>query len=296
MSDPRLENYLATLDRALAPLPVSDRAEIVTEIKSHVLSAIERDPGNSLDSVLTALGEAETVANRYLLERGLKTGKPPISPVVKWVVIGFLGTFAILVAGIVAIILHLSPVIDVNSKEDRVTLFGGLIKVDGENISIRGQHIEGGRSFAGVSEASFAPGQKIGVKFSNGKLDFSMAADGKLAWDCKGSKEIVAKLVPSDLGETLDLTAPAFLKCEIRVPAGVMLAVRGSNGSLEFDRPRFSLDGELANGKVSFQPEKRVRYAYAFSVTNGRTDEVTAEPNPEYKITMRLSNGQIELD
>src|SRR6187549_1830430 len=94
--DPRLESYLTSLERVLRPFPVSDRAEIITEIKSHVLSALERDPQARLDSVLSALGEPETVANRYLLERGLKPTKTSISPIVKWLIIGFLGTFAMI--------------------------------------------------------------------------------------------------------------------------------------------------------------------------------------------------------
>lgn len=162
-TDPRLENYLATLDRALSPLPVSDRAEIVTEIKSHVLSAMERDSATSLDSILAALGEASTVANRYLLERGLKTGKPPISPVVKWVVIGFLGTVALLVAGIVALLLQLSPVVQIDGKEEKVSLLGGFILIDGENVKIGGREMEGSQSFSGSSAAALTKGRAFSV-------------------------------------------------------------------------------------------------------------------------------------
>ena len=95
-NDPRLENYLTALDSALKPLSISDRADIVTEIKSHVMSALEREPERALDAILAALGEPETVANRYLIERGQKPSKPSISPAVKWIVIGFLGTFALI--------------------------------------------------------------------------------------------------------------------------------------------------------------------------------------------------------
>ena len=101
--DPRLESYLERLDAVLKPLSVSDRAEIVTEIRSHVLSALERGTGGGLDEVLSALGEPETVANRYRMERGLNPTRPPISPVFKWLVIGFMGTVAMcmLFAGVI---------------------------------------------------------------------------------------------------------------------------------------------------------------------------------------------------
>jgi uncharacterized membrane protein len=76
-TDPRLEGYLAKLETVLGPFSASDRAEIIMEIKSHVLAALDRDPNASMDSILAALGEPETVANRYLMERGMKPTKPP---------------------------------------------------------------------------------------------------------------------------------------------------------------------------------------------------------------------------
>lgn len=75
-NDSRLDDYLTKLERLLMLFSVSDRAEIILEIKSHVHSALARDPNTQMDSILSALGEPEFVANRYLMERGMKPAKP----------------------------------------------------------------------------------------------------------------------------------------------------------------------------------------------------------------------------
>jgi hypothetical protein len=158
--DDRLEHYLARLDRALTAISISDRADIVTEIKSHALSAMEREPKPSLDSVLAALGEPEIVANHYLLERGLKPGKPPVSPIVKWIVIGFLGTLATFVILIALLLKAAGPVIKVSDKEDRVTLLGGFIDIDGKKgtVKIGDSFIDGGNAKTEKFQGS-APGK-----------------------------------------------------------------------------------------------------------------------------------------
>lgn len=136
-TDPRLENYLARLEAVLSPFAPSDRAEIVLEIKSHVMAALDRDPKTQLDSVLAALGEPEAVANRYLIERGLQHSKPPVSPIVKWVVIGFLGTLALIVLSIALVVARFSPLLRINEKEDFVSLLNGTVEISGKDGNIR---------------------------------------------------------------------------------------------------------------------------------------------------------------
>src|SRR5215217_1399531 len=97
MSDEqKLEQYLSRMESVLKTFPTSDRAEVILEIKSHVYSALESDPNQTMVGILNALGEPEVVANRYLMERGLKPTRPPISPIVKWLVFGFLGTLGLM--------------------------------------------------------------------------------------------------------------------------------------------------------------------------------------------------------
>lgn len=107
-TEPKLEAYLARLDSYFSEIPVSERADIIMEMKSHVFEVREHHPTQDIDTILAELGDPETVGNRYLRERGLQPQKSPkktITPFMmwlpsslkwvvmglKWVVIGFLG-------------------------------------------------------------------------------------------------------------------------------------------------------------------------------------------------------------
>src|ERR1035437_3908034 len=72
----RIEYYLLQLDRSLGALPVSQRAEIVTEIKSHIYASMEKDPNLGIEVILNGLGSAAQVAERYLAVKGIA----PLAP------------------------------------------------------------------------------------------------------------------------------------------------------------------------------------------------------------------------
>ncbi len=304
--DPRLENYLSTLDRALAAIPTSDRADIVTELKSHVLSALEREPQPSLDSVLESLGEPETVANRYLLERGLKPAKPPISSAVKWIVIAFLGTLAIGVMGAVALIFHFSPKIRTGENgRARIEILDGWIDLDteGDQIRIGGKAIQDmqSRRVSGQAEIPAGGGDRLTVQFSNGRLRFETTAGRQLTWECKGgagkSEERAEIALKSEgVARTLDLAPLAFSNCRIGVPEKMDLTVRGANGKVEFERPRYSIDAEVANAKLDLEPDPARKYAYDLEVGNGKVPSVVSDPNPDHRVRMRAGNGKIDID
>ena len=63
----KLERYLGKLDNGLGSIPVSEKAEIITEMKSHILDAHAKDDSKKLEDILAAIGEPEFVANRYLI-------------------------------------------------------------------------------------------------------------------------------------------------------------------------------------------------------------------------------------
>ena len=128
MDNQKLENYLVRLERSLGPISVSEKAEIITEIKSHVLEALSRDETKSTDSILASLGEPEQVASRYLIERGLEPKKPPKHPIVKWIVLGFLGTVGLILITFLIVLWKFTPIVKVSNGE--VKLLGGMVEVE----------------------------------------------------------------------------------------------------------------------------------------------------------------------
>ncbi len=302
-SDPRLENYLTSLEQALRPFPVSDRAEIITEIKSHILSALERDPQTRLDTVLAALGEPETVANRYLIERGLKPIKPPISPVVKWVVIGFLGTFAMILVFVGVLITRATPLLHVDDLKEKVSLLGGLIEVDGEagKVFISGSLGDHWYSTKTSIEGSspITKGQNISIKFINGKIEVSNTNEQKFSWNCssRGSTSASPKPIADKNGVAFDLSQLSWVKCSLLVPADTKLSIDGSNGKLEFDEPHYHITANMTNGKVSLIPDDNTAYRYTLAAINGKMDSFESSNKSEaYLVAIHLVNGKISKD
>lgn len=296
--EPKLESYLASLDRALGQISVSDRADIITEIKSHVMAAKEN--GQSLDSILAALGEPETVANRFLMERGLQMGKPPKSPIVKWLVVGFLGTFGIVMLSVVLLVWRFSPVISVDEKGDRVSILGGMIKVDGDSGEV---HI-GSKKFSEKTFGRFDgfkavdPKKTVRILFSNAKIEILPSEDGNLRWDCKYSSFTGTPTVTEDRGNvSLNIDQSEGSKCDIRVPKVQKTLVKGGNGKIELVRVQSPIDVEVSNGKIEVVPDKGRKYRYDTQVTNGVVDHLESSQDADaIPIRITLANGRVDKD
>lgn len=306
-TEPKLEAYLSALDRALGPIPTSDRAEIITEIKSHVLDARERDASATLDHILASLGEPESVASRYLLERGLKPARPARSPIVKWLTIGFLGTFGLACLTTIILFWKFTPLITVDEKNERVTLLGGAIDVDGAqgSIKIGNSFIQEDmefKKFSGAKEVNPNTTKQVHIPFSNGKFKLEAATDKFLSWECKAATaqheiEITEK---ADV-LTLDLEDSAGAKCKIKIPAKIATVIHGANGKIEIDRPKGNVDVNLNNGQVKVQAENGAAYRYDLKVTNGATrgfvNEDFAQATPkDIFIKVSVTNGSIKKE
>ncbi|MCM2322824.1 MAG: DUF1700 domain-containing protein [Oligoflexia bacterium] len=271
---PKLEAWLTSLDRALQPLPVSERADILTEFKSHVQAAQERDPGQAMDSILTALGEPETVANRYLLERGRAPVKPPISPIVKWIVIGVLGSCAMVLAFAAFVI----------------TRFAGSIEFDSDSIAFNSA---GGHS-EGVYPWKAGESRPIVIEVTNAKMDFSTSETGALTWSCKGARDgkVTTRETPERIA--LDFGGQPAVRCSIEVPPQATLQLDNTNGKLTFSEPRFHVSGRVTNAKIAFQPDPGEKYKYAFDVQNGKLDSFESSHDPSaFLIRLKVVNGLV---
>lgn len=299
-NNPQLERYLSSLEKVLAPFPVSDRAEIITEIKSHILSALERDPAAQMDTILSAMGEPETVANRYLMERGIKPSRPSISPIVKWLVIGFLGMFAMSLLFAMVVFTKFSPLIKVDGKNDHVSLLGGLIDLDGKK-----DHFKLGRILGGENErtiegsASVDPKNTFFVNFGNGKLEVLNAKNSELLWTCTVREDDHTDIFPSTTteGTHLDLTGFKGIGCSIYVPKVSSIHIKGGNGKIEIDQPNSGVKVELTNGKVDFTPNKDKDYKYDVSLDIGKIDRFVSSNKPgAIPVSIHLVNGKISLE
>ena len=102
-SEPQINDYLARLRAALTGMTVSEREDIVEEIRMHIRERIS-DPLTSLDSVLSGLGPADELAQQYRTGLLLQRARTSISPVVilraalRWATTGVEGFIVFMIA------------------------------------------------------------------------------------------------------------------------------------------------------------------------------------------------------
>jgi hypothetical protein len=281
--DSKIETYLSSLEKALRLLPVSERAEIVTEIKSHIFSALERDTGSSVENVLDALGAPETVANRYLAERGQTLVKPSVSPMVKWIMIGLLGTVAMSLIFTGAILFKFSPLVEV--RGDKVKLLGGAISVDDQDK--KGNHISGAHPMSRDQRSIF-------IQANNAKISLHNS-DGDFHWECKIDEGAIAPKLEEKTDQiSLDFTSLHGMKCEFFVPEKHLFRLKFTNGKIEVEKPHYNLDINGNNGKIGIEPDLSQNYKFENQVSVGKLDSFPSSDKPDaYRIHIELDNGVI---
>jgi|GEM_PF-1085702 len=251
----KLEQYLGKLDKGLGPIPVSEKAEIITEIKSHILDAQAKDGTKKLEDILSALGEPELVANRYLIERGLKPMKAPTHPIFKWLIIGFLGTFVIVVLFITLLIWKFTPLI--KTQDDRVTLLGGTIDVD-KNSEV---YFDRSITFGGpvkVEQKAFAAAKIKSIVIKNGSGDVKVISTKEdkavLQVGRKGHKcDLITKL--DDKGElvisTSDKNDCSLTYVDISVPEKTNVTIETRSGNVNVENIKGNIAADTRSGNMA---------------------------------------------
>jgi len=296
---PKIEAYLLELDRALGGIAMSERADIVTEIKSHLLDSMERQPERSVESFLEAMGEPQQVANRYLMERGLTPSKPPKRPLFKWLVIGMLGTMTLGLLTFCLLLWKFTPLIHVDDNEERVTILGGMIDINGKAGTVKvgdAIHIKGDKVTVNGSETiGKTPGTEIEIPFISGKIELGNSDSDSIQWDCHIEKQDPKPVLNKTKGKvSFDFGKGGKAHCEIKIPKQVTVNLQGSNGKIDVEDPRYHLNAKLSNGKVSISTESNQKYYFDTNVVNGKMDSFdSSDDKNAWKISVNLTNGEI---
>jgi hypothetical protein len=297
--DLRIESYLQAIDNALKNMPLSQRAEIILDTKKNILAALEKDKNLSLDQVLTSLGQPEAIASRY----GVRPAVVPRSPFIKWLVIGFLGTFAIFMTFVGIMVFKFSPFFEVSEKNGRIKMFGGTIDFEdamddwnGKNFNIHigaeaGKPLEGSR-LIGPNEVD-----KIFIPFRNGKFEVSYNTENKITWNCKINKDADAFSMASVQNRifTLDLDKVSGVRCAVSLPHSVPATINGKNGDVFVDKALAEIAVQLESGRAVLSPHKNKNYQYDLKVQRGTTDDFESSADPKaIKIKVEIKNGTIQ--
>jgi len=316
----KLEQYLGKLDKGLGPIPVSEKAEIITEIKSHILDAQAKDESKRLEDILAAIGEPEFVANRYLIERGLKPMKTPTHPIFKWLIIGFLGTFAIIVLFITVLIWRFTPI--VKFHEDKVTLFG-TVDVDKDSSAYFNRVMWYGDS-PKVEERAYDADKIKSINIMNGSGDVKItsAKEKKVVLEVgrKGFKcDLVAKLDSN--GELLVITSDkkdcSFTYVNISVPAKTDIKVKTSSGNIGVDSISGNIVAQTGSGNMKVLIGNKIKsklnlmagsgnillmlpkgITVNHSVTTGSgsvKSDFVSKKSGDISVTIKTGSGNVEL-
>lgn len=301
----QLDDYLARLDKALGSIPISERADIITEIKSHILEASERDPNQSLTSILNSLGEPESVANKYLLEKGLKPVKPSRSPIVKWLTIGFVSTVALLLGFILIVIWFFTPIINVDEKNGRVQIMGGLIDINAKEGSI---DIDDGQVKIGTKDKARVSGNQnledvqnaqVELNLTQGSFEIETNSRNQVEWECQMGPEQQEALTQDYDGKVfkLNFEKAVGVTCDVSIPKVALVRITGTNGLVNISEPNFAMDVQLINGLVNFEPNNKLAYNYDTSIETGFQDQFTSSNEPTaIPIKIKVTNGSISLE
>ncbi|MEZ4816216.1 MAG: DUF1700 domain-containing protein [Bdellovibrionota bacterium] len=291
----KLESYLTTLNEHLGAISVSDRSEIIMEIKSHVLDASEKSPDKSIEDVLKDFGSAESIAKKYLEERGIKTStntRSPFTTFIKWAFIASAGIMLLLGLTLFMIIKSLTPFVSVNG--DKVSIMGGLIHVDDNNFRFGHTVYE----IDGKYKSSKLKDVKILA--SNGKLEFSASPSNEIIWDCKVDQIKGVQPLSKESYVEIDLRKYKELDCEIQIPAQLSSTVTMSNGVIELEEPEGNYDLSLQNGEIKISPLDTYAYNFDLKVNLGSLDKFTSSAakstgnKKAINIKARLENGKIK--
>ncbi|MBT4964092.1 MAG: DUF1700 domain-containing protein [Francisellaceae bacterium] len=141
----KLEKYLTKLHNDLGSMSVSEKADIITEIKSHAEESVES--GKNIDDILENLGSPTNVANKYLKEKGMPSIQKQRSPgifssILKWFSITIISLFLLIVLGLGTILWKINPFRHIPNSNISITDRGisavtshGTISINDEGIT-----------------------------------------------------------------------------------------------------------------------------------------------------------------
>lgn len=308
MINSEIDKYLTELDHHLGEISVSERADIIIEIKSHLLEAKDQNPGQSINQILTTFGSPSQAAQKFLQERGLGRGKPKSSsskmgPVFKWTAITILGLAGIFTVVVAVLVWKFTPILNVDEKSGRVKILGGLIdisetegtvKVGKNNVQNfgKGHHFDGSKLLG--------PGQekpKLNIKFSNGDIELTTSETRELFWSCSSRGQGRDVITSGDSGNfNLDFSQALGIQCQIKIPESTQLELEGANGKVEIIKPKYNLQVNLVNGLISLSPDKNVPYRYTAKVSNGNSNVPESSNAPDaFQMGIKITNGSVQF-
>ncbi len=283
---PVIESYLEALDNALRHIPTSERSDIITEIKSHILEAQRKSPNKKIKEILSSLGDPDTVASRYLNERGLKPNSSLKATKIRWFTTGFLTALLILSVVFFFSVWGFMPVSTVDQlMGPNMNLgFSERLKRGLKNLSdmvpTLPQNSEGSLQMMNGNGPATG-GANLVFSFDTGTLRVLPSNESTTyRYAFKYTGKVPRSLDANAVNEPLykdgsyiyDLKESGNIDGVIEVPQKMKLVIKGRNGTVEIQKPESPMDITLDAGQVNISPNSNVKYKFEVHVSKGHGD------------------------
>jgi len=282
--------YLKQIEDYLMDLTVSERISLLQEIQAEIS-----------DKSVQELEDAQIYTNKKRLEHG----HIKYVEVKKFSLVRFLTkSFAILTVCTFLffgfVIWKFTPILKVDEENNKVTILGGLIDIDGKAGKIKlfdETHFTQDK-YTNDLQASFTLEQDkddILIKFKSGQFTLKNSESKELTLNCKLASPADEKMIIQED----DFIEINFLHidgatCEVLVPENKKLVLEGSESAINILNPEFNIYIELNGGSVAITPALEIDYKYNLNVDDGYVGEFQSSTSEEaYEIQIQIKKGSI---
>ncbi len=282
--------YLKQIEFYLSDLSVIERAKLLSEIHVEIS-----------EKELSELAPPLSYANSKRAENGFvpfleKKKFSVLSVFFKFVSI----TIITMMLFLGFLVWKCTPIFKVDEENNRVTILGGLIDIDGKagKFKIFDEYHFSKDNYNNDLQASIALDQdkdEINISFDSGSFNLVNSEDSNFKLVLKladqAGKDIIGQV--EDYIK-IDLTKISGASCELGVPEDKKIILEGKQGSINIITPEFNSYIELDGGKVAITPEQEIDYNYNLEVTNGFIGEFeSSEADSAYEIRVNINTGSI---
>lgn len=284
--------YLKQVEKYLVDLPILDRNKIISELNSEIQEnrqILEKSPLLTANEKRIKAGfenyETETA--------GKSIGKAFFK--------GCAFVFVCFLLFVVFLTWKFTPLFKIDEKNQRVTILGGLIDIDGKAgrfILIDEVHFTAANYSNDLTGSIVTNRENLPVylNFESGKFDFKTHVESEVSFECKLSSPPTDDMIKQERNKILinfeDLEGS---NCTIKLPEDSKLIASGNIGAVNFEAPKFDIELELDAGNIIITPDQTRTYFYDLSVDKGHKDEFdnSNKESAEHKIIINLNTGSI---
>jgi len=298
-----LQQYLSKVEGYLKDISPLERANIVLEVSNQVEAQIASYPDKSIHQVLEAIGTPSSLANHYRLSKGLKTFKEnkPFS-FLKFClyIIAFMSISFFVVGAIV--VWKFTPVFEVDEKNNRVTVLGGLVDINGRSGRVKimdhYQYVDNTytNSFEGSIDILDNEFDEVVINFSSGIMNLSFTNTNKLSWVCKLESAPKENFINKSMQIIeLDFEDLEGVSCDLTIPSTLKSTLDAKDGRVIVTEPLTDVYVELENGQILFKPNPEINYKYEVDAQKGTVmgNFESSTKDNAIEINLSLKNGSI---